>query len=126
MNKLKRAIMESEVVKAIIPEPGVITRRYHFSHDFIGFVGHFPGYPILPAMVQLLMALMCAEELEGRALEMDTISKAKFLMEIRPGSELLINCKKWILNGILKVEVQISMDDVLASSISMTFKKKSD
>jgi 3-hydroxyacyl-[acyl-carrier-protein] dehydratase len=125
MNSLKRAIIESEVGKAVVSAPGVITRRYLFPPDFIGFVGHFPGYPILPAMVQLLMALTCAEELEGCTLEVDTINKAKFLMEIRPSHEILLNCKQRVFSGMLGVEIQIYMDDILASSISMTFKEKS-
>lgn len=122
MNRLKRSILESAVGSATVPEPGVIMRRYCFQPTFIGFAGHFPGYPILPALVQLMTALTCAEELAGRSLEMDTVERAKFLMEILPGHEILVHCRKRTIHDRQGVEVRITVDDVLASSISMTFK----
>ena len=33
---------------------GSIRQRYVFNADFPGFSGHFPGRPILPAVVQIM------------------------------------------------------------------------
>lgn len=124
MNKLKRAIIESATGPATVSEPGAIGRRYCFEPDFLGFLGHFPGYPILPALVQLMTALTCAEELMGRPLAMDTVEKAKFVKEIQPGQEILVLCRNRVISGRQGVEVRITAEDALVSSVSMTFKEE--
>ena len=55
-----------------------------FSKDFPGFQGHFPGNPILPAIVQLSAVRYLAEKSFGKNLSPDKISRAKFRAMVIP------------------------------------------
>ena len=121
MNKLKRAIIKSAIDSMKVIEPDTVTKRFCFQSDFIGFSGHFPGYPILPALVQMLTGLTLAEEQKGRPLKLGTVVKAKFLSEIRPGHEILVQCQDCQIKGRQSIQVRLIVDNTLASSFSMTF-----
>jgi 3-hydroxymyristoyl/3-hydroxydecanoyl-(acyl carrier protein) dehydratase len=58
--------------------------------DHPALAGHFPGNPILPGVVLLDLALQIIAASSGIALDLCTISSAKFLSPARPGDELLI------------------------------------
>ena len=83
MDNLRSAIRESALGPVKETEKGTWVRSYRFAPDFIGFSGHFPGYPILPAFVQVLMVQTMAEEVKGRPLKVldpgkGQISKGSF------------------------------------------------
>jgi len=92
MSRLKREIAASAVGELLRPEPGAAAGRYRFSRDFVGFSGHFPGYPVLPAIVQILAALDVAERMKARRLKLAGVKNAKFHIRIRPGHEVLVEC----------------------------------
>ena len=71
-----------------------VQKSYIFTDDFIGFDGHFPGYPILPAFIQMLIALTLVEELYGKGLNLMTVKNAKFHIPIRPNREMEVECTK--------------------------------
>jgi 3-hydroxyacyl-[acyl-carrier-protein] dehydratase len=56
---------------------------FSFPASFIGFQGHFPDRPVLPAMIQLRMVRMLAEEIFGSIPKMN-IRNAKFMSPILP------------------------------------------
>jgi 3-hydroxyacyl-[acyl-carrier-protein] dehydratase len=125
MNNLIDAIKSSAVDKAINLPDG-ITCRYRFSEDFIGFSGHFPGYPILPAVVQLIIAQSLIEEQKGCEQEFDSVQNAKFLHEIKPGEELEITCMDFIVREEPGSKVQIRAGDKIKASFILTFKHKGE
>jgi 3-hydroxyacyl-[acyl-carrier-protein] dehydratase len=125
MNNLIDAIKNSAVDKAISLTDG-ITRRYRFSENFIGFSGHFPGYPILPAVVQLITAQSLIEEQKGCELEFYSVQNAKFLHEIKPGEELEITCMDFIVKEAPGSKVQIRSGDMIKASFFLTFKHKGE
>jgi len=51
---------------------------------FIGFSGHFPGNPILPAIVQVCAVVSLAEEEGGKPLRLAAVRSAKFLSRFAP------------------------------------------
>jgi 3-hydroxyacyl-[acyl-carrier-protein] dehydratase len=59
-------------------------RNFLFNEDFIGFDGHFPDYPILPAVLQVLLAQMVAEQLVGKKMDFSSLTRAKFSEQLRP------------------------------------------
>jgi 3-hydroxyacyl-[acyl-carrier-protein] dehydratase len=60
------------------------------AHDHPAFEGHFPGHPILPGVVLLAEALAAIETATGRAAAEWTLSSAKFLEPIEPGTPLTL------------------------------------
>ena len=56
-----------------------------FDRDAAYFNGHFPGFAILPGVVQLGTAHRFAESFIGRARPLRTVKKVKFSHVIRPG-----------------------------------------
>ena len=93
MNELRRKIAAAATGPAAPDGPGATSRRYRFAPDFPGFAGHFPGDPVLPAVVQLLAAVCLAEDGEGRRLRLAGVGTAKFLFPIRPDEEILVRCR---------------------------------
>lgn len=121
MSVLIEAVKRSALGPAQTKSPDTITGRYCFSDDFPGFSGHFPGYPILPAVVQLVTAQCLIEEQKGHEIECSSVQNAKFLQEIRPGKEILIQCANCSIKGQPGSRIQIYSGDKIAASFFMTF-----
>ncbi|MDR1124093.1 MAG: hypothetical protein LBL61_05840 [Elusimicrobiota bacterium] len=64
--------------------------RFMLPADFPAFSGHFPGEPVLPAVVQIQMAVYVIGERAGRAAKLREIKKAKFSAPVRTGEEIEI------------------------------------
>ncbi len=62
-----------------------------FSADFIGFQGHFPGNPILPAIVQLALVRFLAARSLQKPLRPSHHQKIKFKGVLRPGDPVTVN-----------------------------------
>lgn len=58
--------------------------------DFIGFRGHFPGHPVLPAFVQLLMAECAVRLHSGAPLSLRRVERGKFLRPIGPNEPVTV------------------------------------
>jgi 3-hydroxyacyl-[acyl-carrier-protein] dehydratase len=121
MSELLKAIGQSALGPSQTQESDMIAGKFCFSENFIGFSGHFPGYPILPAVVQLMLALSLIEEQKGRPLQLRSIQNAKFLTEIRPGDVIEVRCRDFILKDAEGSKVQIYSGDKIAASFFMTF-----
>lgn len=50
--------------------------------------GHFPGYPLVPAVYLVEGVRAAAERAAGRPLRLTRITDAKFSEEVRPGDEV--------------------------------------
>jgi 3-hydroxyacyl-[acyl-carrier-protein] dehydratase len=119
MNRLKKAIVEAAMGRVEVVEPGRASRRYCFSDHFIGFSGHFPGYPILPAFVQVLMGLTVIEEWKGRPFQLFSLEKAKFHIELKPDWEIVVQCREYEVKGKPAMEVKLSVAQGLAASFTV-------
>lgn len=65
--------------------------EFCFPSDFVGFQGHFPGNPILPAIVQTAAVRYVAERLLDRPLRPMLLKKIKFKGVVRPGEPLTVD-----------------------------------
>lgn len=120
MDRLRSAIKLSASGPVRETEPGTFIRSYCFAPDFIGFSGHFPGYPILPAFIQVLAVLTLAEETKGRRLKVLTLEKAKFQKEIFPGQKLEIKYREMIAKGKKRIEASLTVGGNQAASFLLT------
>jgi 3-hydroxyacyl-[acyl-carrier-protein] dehydratase len=75
-------------------------RRYRFGPGFIGFSGHFPGNPILPAIVQIRAVVSLAEAESGKTLRLAAVRSAKFLTPIRPDEDVWIRYRRRVDSGM--------------------------
>jgi 3-hydroxyacyl-[acyl-carrier-protein] dehydratase len=119
MNRLKKAIFEAAMGQVEVIESGKASGRYCFPNHFIGFSGHFPGYPILPAFVQVLMGLTVIEEWKGRPFQLVSLEKAKFHIELKPDLEIIVQCREYEVKGKPAVEVKLSVAEGLAASFTV-------
>jgi 3-hydroxyacyl-[acyl-carrier-protein] dehydratase len=121
MNRLKDEIKASAVSELRVNGDGFGTRRYRFPPEFVGFSGHFPGFPILPAIVQVLCGLMVAEEIKKRPIEPVTLEKAKFHLKLKPEQEIEVRCHEKFVRGTEGFDIRIETDEGLASSFFVTY-----
>lgn len=89
MSLVHQAILEAASPVEDCSGSSVRQRRFRFAPDSIVFSGHFPEYPVLPAVVQILMARITLEEILGCGLRVCTV-QAKFVAPVRPDEVVLL------------------------------------
>jgi len=100
---------------------GSVRQRYVFNADFPGFSGHFPGRPILPAVLQIMAANQLVEAATEQRLLSAAIERAKFLQPIVPGAVVEITCRR--LPGAADLwEARIDADRQAAASFYLTLR----
>jgi 3-hydroxyacyl-[acyl-carrier-protein] dehydratase len=100
-------------------------QSFCFDTSFTGFAGHFPDYPILPAILQTLMAQMLAEQVMGEPLQFLGLSRAKFTRQLRPGEQIDVSLKCKEKDGQLRCASQLTVGNESAASFTMVFGKGS-
>ncbi|MGE5247061.1 MAG: 3-hydroxyacyl-ACP dehydratase FabZ family protein [Verrucomicrobiota bacterium] len=99
MSALRREIRASAAGDIERTGQDTVTRRYRFAPGFIGFSGHFPGNPVLPAVVQVCAVVSLAEEEGGKPLRLAAVRSAKFLAPIRPDDVVSIRYRRRVASG---------------------------
>ncbi len=61
-----------------------------FAPDHPAFAGHFPGRPIVPAVVLLAEALAAIEAATAEPVRHWNLASAKFLLPVEPGMPLTL------------------------------------
>lgn len=121
MNRLKQEILAAAVSLPRQTGPGAFVRDYIFQEDFVGFQGHFPGYSILPAIVQILLGVSLAEEIAESPLKLASVENARFLVQIRPGDKVQVALGEKQVRGRCLTEVRLSVEEKPASSLLLCF-----
>lgn len=101
-------------------EDGTFIKTFVFEENFIGFDGHFPGNPILPAMVQLMLGEVAAAEAADKPLKTSDAARAKFVKQVAPGDTILVTGKLTPKDDIYKANVTLTVDDETASTYILT------
>ncbi len=70
-----------------------ISSRFAYPITFPGFIGHFEGNPVLPAIVQLSSVRYALEHHCGNKLLLSTVQRAKFRSMVQPDQPISINLK---------------------------------
>lgn len=102
---------------------GSVRQRYVFSADFPGFSGHFPGRPILPAVLQIMAANQLVEAAAGQRLLSAAIERAKFVKTIVPGAVVEITCRRLPGATADLWEARIDSDRQPAASFFLTLRE---
>jgi 3-hydroxyacyl-[acyl-carrier-protein] dehydratase len=121
MNKLKTEIVNATLGPIEVIAPDKAVGRYLFPQSFIGFAGHFPGYPVLPAYVQVLTAITVIEEWKGRPFQLASVERAKFHIELRPDQEITVQCREIEIKGKTVIEAILTVTEGIAAVFLMRF-----
>ncbi len=95
---------------------------FQFANEFVGFKGHFPDKPVLPAIGQLALVRYVSEKGLGIQLIPNEYNKTKFTGMILPGQELSVFIKLRKLDNRWVAEFRILQNNELKiSSGEITF-----
>jgi 3-hydroxyacyl-[acyl-carrier-protein] dehydratase len=127
MGQLIDAVRAAVIKELYRNEKDGWTGDFCFTDSFIGFSGHFPGAPVLPAIVQILAAQVVAEAAAGKPVQLISVTRAKFHVQIRPGDHVTVSCKggKARASGAV-IQATIVARDQVAASFSMCFKDEGE
>ncbi len=75
------------------PDSLQVVGTFIFPTDFPAFVGHFPGKPVLPAIMQLAAVTHLAGLALGTDIRAQHYHRTKFRAMIQPGDEIHIELK---------------------------------
>lgn len=120
MNSMRQAISQSALGPAILTVDSG-EQSFCFAEDFLGFAGHFPGYPILPAILQTLMAQLVAEQLRGQRLAFLSLERAKFKRELRPGDLIRVKVTFRAATESLRCAAELHCGDQSAATFTLSF-----
>ncbi len=95
-----------------------------FSADFPAFAGHFPGQPVLPAVIQLAVVRSLAADLLERSLEPVKTKRLKFKGMVGPGDlvQVRVEIKKEEDNWL--ASFKLAHDGKAVSSGAIIFREK--
>jgi len=115
--------MREEIDQAALTPPLLTAeggeQSFCFTSSFIGFAGHFPNYPILPAVLQTLIAQMLAEQVVGESLQFLSLERAKFTRQLRPEEEIAVTVQCKEKEGQFHCSAKLAVKDEPASSFTL-------
>ena len=117
MNKILQGITAARLGAATIDAGGTLEGRYCFSDSFAGFSGHFPGHPILPAIVEILTVVALVSEQTGSRQRLLAVEDAKFLHPVSPGQELLVRCRERTVRGKICYDAQLTVGETMTATM---------
>ncbi|EHJ48841.1 beta-hydroxyacyl-(acyl-carrier-protein) dehydratase FabA/FabZ [Solidesulfovibrio carbinoliphilus subsp. oakridgensis] len=118
MSELFQAVVAAGQGDVRADEDGWYGREFVFGNDFPGFAGHFPGSPVLPAMVQMLAGASLASRWLDRIPEVRSVSNAKFLAPIAPDVAVTVQARA---QGPDAAVVRVLLGDRLAATFTLGF-----
>lgn len=95
--------------------PDVMQCEFFFTPDFAGFHGHFPDNPLLPGIVQIMLARYTAAQ--GRSALLSRVKRCKFSHPIGPGQTVLVQVRA----GRAEKEYQAAISSNEIACATLTF-----
>ena len=84
----------ASIASVAVKDDGEVDAVLNFPADFAGFSGHFPGYPVLAAVLAIYSGCLLAELSQQQELELCSIRRAKFAAPIIPFERVEVSLKK--------------------------------
>ena len=121
MSDLRNGIARARCGPPEVDSDGSLCQRFIFAADFQGFAGHFPGHPLLPGVVQLLIAQTLVEAAMGSRQLLGEVVGAKFLEQLLPGREIVARCRARDASR-LAWNARLEVEGRLAASFQLHFR----
>lgn len=80
-------------LKPATPEENLVHAGVYLEPGFIGFSGHFPGFPVLPAVISLYLGFLLVEQHLQLSCRLVWVRRAKFTGPIFPGNTIHMQVK---------------------------------
>jgi len=81
--------------------------EFLFDKSFLCFTGHFPGFPILPAICQMESVLIACSKYLNKELHIKKIKNAKFTSMVHPGDIVEARIKIKNEDGLYEVKAEL-------------------
>lgn len=117
MNRIAQETAKARLGEIVANADGSFEGRYLFPETFAGFDGHFPGFPILPAIVQIRAAVALVGESKGAAQRLVAVQDAKFLNTVHPGQELVVTCRTRTVQGREFYDARLTVGEAAVSTM---------
>jgi 3-hydroxyacyl-[acyl-carrier-protein] dehydratase len=121
MSRLKSDIERAVVSPAEADQEGGLSCVCRFPADFLGFAGHFPGYAIVPAIVQVMAAQHLAENHLAVGMHLKEVKNAKFFLQLRPETDITVQCRIQPRDNETRVEAKLTCEQGVAASFILVF-----
>jgi len=90
---MRRALLERLERYQWLADENRVVGDFFFDDDFLGFRGHFPGYPLLAGILMLELAkTLCVARL-GAALQVTRVDRVKISRQVLPGDRVRAEIK---------------------------------
>lgn len=117
MNKILQGIAAAQLRSITDDATWPMAGTYRFSTDFAGFAGHFPGHPILPAIVEIMTVVALVSDRTGCRQRLVAVEDAKFLNPVNPDQELVVRCRPRMVKGKLHYEAQLTVGETTTATV---------
>ncbi|HMB16203.1 MAG TPA: hypothetical protein VKN62_07790 [Pelovirga sp.] len=124
MNQMREAISQAAVAPLQVSSGGG-RQQYRFGKNFAGFSGHFPDYPVLPAVLQSLLGQILAEQIVGRPLRFQALQQAKFTRQVRPDELLDVTVECQQQDGMYRCKAILTVADERAAQFVLLLEERS-
>ena len=112
-------IVDKQVVDR---DQGTISAELCCPADFPAFDGHFPGQPVLPAVMQLVVVRMLVAKLLQAPLETVRTGKMKFKGMILPNEIVQIQVTVEKIDGLWNAVFKLTKPESVVATGSILFK----
>jgi 3-hydroxyacyl-[acyl-carrier-protein] dehydratase len=125
MNALQKAIEQGALNAPQACETDSVCRSFRFGKEFAGFDGHFPDYPILPAVAQIQMILSTAQMVLKTPVNLLGVLNAKFMIPIKPEQEIVVKCHLMESAQGVEVKARLTLGPDLAATFTLQLERAS-
>ena len=85
---MRRALLERLERYEWLADENRLVGDFFFDDDFLGFHGHFPGYPLLAGILMLALAKTLCEARLGAGVQVTRVDRAKISRQVLPGDRV--------------------------------------
>lgn len=101
-------------------------KTYIFPSDFLGFQGHFPRNPILPAVIQIMTARQVITEHIGREFDVMEVTRSKYMKLVTPGIPVTVIWTIKEQQDSITCKCTLETEGTPASKFTLTLTTKQD
>lgn len=104
-------------------ETGRASGEFCFDKEFLGFHGHFPGYPILPGIIMIGMSVAVCEAACMAPMMLASLERAKFSKQVIPGDTVRVEVNIQEIDDRYKVRSHLTTAGSPTATLDFTAEK---